>query len=112
MIAPRLNRQMVLETCEREPDAAGGVREAWVPLGTVWAERRARTGRERSSEAGALSVTGVRITVRAMPEGASSRPRAGQRLREGAQVFHIKAVSEADASGRYLICQAVEELGL
>ena len=55
------------------------------------------------------SAMGYRITVRAAPVGAPSRPRPDQRFREGARVFRILAVAERDAVGRYLTCFAEEE---
>lgn len=106
----RLNRRLVLEAAQRVPDGAGGFAETWVELGTLWADIRARSGRERAGEAVALSATGYRILVRAAPHGAPSRPVPGQRLRQGARVFAISAVAEADADGRYLSCFAEEEV--
>ncbi|GAB4283452.1 MAG: head-tail adaptor protein [Roseovarius sp.] len=111
MRAPvRLNRRLVLETAQRVPDGAGGFVEGWVALGELWADIRPRTGRLHAGEAGALSTTGYRIVVRAAPHGAPSRPQPGQRLRQGARVFAITAVAEADGQGRYLTCFAEEEV--
>ncbi|KJS41681.1 MAG: tail protein, partial [Roseovarius sp. BRH_c41] len=50
------------------------------------------------------------ITVRAAPQGAASRPEAGQRLRDGARIFAILSVTEADGAGRYLSLWAQEEV--
>lgn len=110
MSAPRLTRQLVLETQVKTPDGAGGYTTSWQPRGTLWAEVSARTGREKAGGAGALSSTQFRIRVRAAPFGAPSRPTADDRFREGARVFRILAVAEADATARYLICFAEEEL--
>src|SRR6056297_1513239 len=107
-----LNRQLVLEAPERVADGAGGFTEAWMGLGTLWAELVARTGRERSGESAPVSATGYRITVRAAPEGAAMRPRPGQRFREGTRVFRIEAVAERDAGARFLVCFAEEEVAL
>ena len=46
--------------------------------------------------------------MRGAPVGAASRPRADQRLREGARVYDILTVSERDAGGRYLEILAEE----
>jgi head-tail adaptor len=108
----RLNRALVLEEPAQVPDGAGGFVTEWAALGTLWAERRARTGRDRGGEGVALSTTGYRILVRAAPYGAPSRPRAGQRFRDGARLFHIEAVAEHDAEGRYLTCFAEEEVAV
>jgi len=105
-----LNRALDLESAERVPDGAGGFSENWVALGMLWASIRAGTGRE--AEAAGLSVSTVpyKITVRAAPVGAPSRPVAGQRLRDGERLFRILSVTEADAAARYLTCIAREEV--
>lgn len=109
MKAPVLNRRMVLEARTRTADGAGGHVQGWTPLGTLWAALDGRTGRGARGEAAALGLARFRITVRGAAHGAPRRPVAGQRLVEGARVFSIRAVTEADAAGRYLICHAEEE---
>jgi head-tail adaptor len=42
--------------------------------------------------------------------GSDRRPRPDQRFREGARLFRILAVAEADAQGLYLTCFAREEV--
>lgn len=105
-----LNRRLVLEAAERVPDGAGGYAEAWMALGTLWAELGPRAGRLANGEAGAVSVTGFRITVRAAPVGHSARPLAGQRFRMGPRVFRIEAVTEVEPRGLYLACTCEEEI--
>ena len=107
-----LTRRLVLERAVRAPDGAGGFGESWEEIGTLWAEVAPRTGRVRSGEAVSLSATGLRITVRAAPQGAPSRPQPGQRFREGARLFRIEAVAERDARARFLTCFATEEVAL
>ncbi|SIO10879.1 head-tail adaptor [Rhodovulum sp. ES.010] len=107
---PKLNRRMVLEAPERAPDGAGGFRETWVALGVLWAEIKPRTGRESSGQELTLARVPYRIVVRGAPQGAESRPAPGQRFREGGRLFHIRAVTEADARGQYLTCFAEEEV--
>ena len=106
----QLNRKLILEAPERVPDGAGGFSKGWTPLGELWAEVIARTGREKQGEAVPVSTVGYRITVRGAPVGASNRPLPDQRLREGARVFRILAVTERDPGGRYLTCFAEEEV--
>lgn len=108
--APVLNRRLVLEEAQRVADGAGGYATEWAALGTLWAEVTAGTGAERAGEFVTLSSVSYRITVRGAPPGAPSRPRPDQRLREGARVFRILAVTEADARGAYLTCFAREEV--
>jgi head-tail adaptor len=109
MSAPNLTRALVLETPVASPDGAGGQVITWAALGTLWADIRAGAGRERLTEFGPASDVSLRILVRASPVGAQARPRAGQRLRDGARLFRLIAVTEADAQGRYLTCTAIEE---
>jgi head-tail adaptor len=112
MARVHLNRPLVLEGAERVGDGAGGHLETWAARGTLWAEVRARTGRDRAGEGGAVSATGFRVTVRAAPLGAPSRPQAGQRFRDGTRLLRIEAVAERDAGARFLTCFCEEEVGL
>jgi SPP1 family predicted phage head-tail adaptor len=103
-----LSRKLVLETRESQPDGSGGHAVTWVPLGTLWADVSARTGREDFVAGQVRHRTKYRIVVRGAPTGAPSRPRPDQRLREGARVFNILSVAEADPRGRYLEIHAEE----
>ena len=108
--APKLTRALVLEAPVTVPDGAGGFATDWQALGTLWAEIRAGAGRERFAALGPAGEVRLRILVRAAPHGSDQRPRPDQRFREGARIFRILAVAEADVQGRYLICTAQEEL--
>lgn len=110
MSRPNLNRRLVLEAPERVPDGAGGFVESWGALGELWAEVRARTGREKAGEAVPVSTVGYRIIVRGAPVGHSARPQPEQRFRDGGRVYLIRAVAEEDAAGFYLTCFADEEV--
>ena len=109
MSAPSLNRQLLLEEPVRTGDGAGGFIRDWAPLGTLWAEVKAGSGRERAAFAATVSRVPYRITVRASPHDAPSRPKAGQRFRTGTRIFNITAVAEQGTEGRYLTCHAIEE---
>lgn len=111
MSGVRLSRRLTLEQVQSLPDGAGGFTAAWQEVGRVWAEVRPGPGRARVAEVARLSQVACRITVRAAPPGTARRPVAGQRFREGARIFAIRAVTERDAEGRYLTC-FVEEEGL
>jgi head-tail adaptor len=106
-----LTRKLVLEEPQKVSDGAGGFSEVWVVLGILWADVRAGAGREREA-AGLFTVSTVpyRITVRAAPHGAPSRPKPDQRFRDGDRLFRILAVTERDAKGVYLECFAREEV--
>ncbi|GHE00307.1 tail protein [Allgaiera indica] len=110
MDTPRLNRRLVLEAPVVAPDGAGGFTETWTAQGVVWAELRPGTGRESFGDAVTLARVPFRITLRAAPPGAPSRPEPGQRLREGTRIFTILAVAERDPEGQYLTCFAREEV--
>lgn len=106
MTTPHLNRKMILEAPIRSSDGAGGYSEGWQALGIIWGEVLVR-GSGREVEASELNL---KITVRAAPQGAPSRPTAAMRFRDGARFYRIDAVTEADAAGRYLVCFAQEEV--
>jgi head-tail adaptor len=106
---PVLNRRLVLEEAQRASDGAGGARMTWVAKGTLWAEVTPVSSVERAGESLTVSAVRYRIVVRAAAQGAPSRPKPDQRFRNGARLYRIAAVTEADARGRYLLCAAIEE---
>ncbi len=110
MNAPKLNRRLQLLAPYRTRDDAGGHVTNWQVEGVLWAEVKPRTGND--SEIGELNISkaNYRITVRSAPDGAPSRPRAGQRFREGNREFEILAVADLDAEMRYLVCYVIEEV--
>ncbi|MHA6325472.1 head-tail adaptor protein [Roseivivax sp. CAU 1753] len=110
MSAPRLNRQLVLERASAAPDGAGGRATSWSALGTLWGEMTPRSGREARIDAGTVARAGYRVRVRAMPEGHSGRPRAGDRFRSGTRLFDVLAVQEDGPTARYLVCTVEEEV--
>lgn len=105
-----LSRALVLEGPVEAPDGMGGIILTWAAIGTLWAEVVPGTGRDTAGEEIVLSTVPYRITVRGAPQGAQSRPKQGQRFRDGARLFAILAVTERDESGRYLVCFAREEV--
>ena len=110
MTTPRLNRKLMLEEAVRSPDGSGGSALVWSEIGTLWAAVDPGKGRERAGEFVTLSTVAYRITVRAAPQGAASRPKPDQRFHDGARVFRILAVTEEDLRGQYLTCFAQEEV--
>ncbi|HEY9021529.1 MAG TPA: head-tail adaptor protein [Paracoccaceae bacterium] len=110
MRLPHLRRRLLLEEPERLPDGAGGFVQNWLTLGEVWAEMTPLQGREVATGGTVLSQSGHRIVIRAAPDGTSMRPRSDQRLREGARIFTILAVTERDPGGRFLTCITREEV--
>jgi head-tail adaptor len=112
MRTPRLNRRLTLEEPLRTPDDAGGHATAWTELGALWAGIDPAAPRLQTIPAAQGATAPLRITVRSAPPGAPSRPRPGQRFREGARIYGITAVQEADPTGRFLLCLAQEEAAL
>lgn len=110
MRAPHLNRALVLEGVERLSDGAGGYTETWTVLGTLWAAFTPGSGSDVPGEEQILASVPYRIIVRGAAFGSASRPKAGQRFREGARLFSILAVTETDPSGKFLTCFAREEV--
>lgn len=110
MNVPRLNRRLTLESPGRVADGAGGFEQTWTALGVVWAQVKARSGREVALGAASLATVPYTVTVRAAPVGDPQRPVPEQRFRDGARVFHILTVAEADPDGRYLTCLTEEEV--
>ncbi|SEW20694.1 phage head-tail adaptor, putative, SPP1 family [Aliiroseovarius sediminilitoris] len=110
MKRPVLNRKLTLEAPVRTPDGAGGFTQSWQAVGELWAEIKPRTGRERAAGLATVSTIAFRITVRAAPDGAPSRPEPDQRFRAGSRLFRILAVTEADVGAHYLTCFAQEEV--
>ena len=109
MKVPRLHRRLALEGEVVTPDGAGGFSRVWTLRGHVWAEVVPGSGRESGGIEVPLSTQPFRVTVRGAAQGAPSRPKAGQRFRDGTRVFAILAVTERNADGRYLVCAAREE---
>jgi len=110
MARPRLSRPLVLEAPDRAPDGAGGFTQVWTVRGTLWAEITPRSGGGSGDQPLRLSRTTYRLTVRAAPQGAPSRPEAGQRLRDGTRLFHVLAVTESEAGAGYLTLWSEEEV--
>lgn len=110
MSGPRLTSKLVLERLDSVPDGAGGMHESWVVLGVLWGEVTPRSGRETLGEVGQVSVTGFGVLVRGAPQGHAARPLPEQRFREGARVYRINSVTEADPGGRFLLCLCDEEV--
>jgi head-tail adaptor len=103
-----LNRRLALQGLETAPDGSGGFAVSWRTLGMIWADIRAVASREDFAGGRARPRVRYRILVRAAPEGAPSRPRSDQRLREAGRIFDILTVAEHGADGRYLEIVAEE----
>lgn len=110
MKSVHLSRSLTLEEATPVSDGAGGFSRIWVAIGTLWAEVLPGTGRETAGEEVVLSTVPYRITVRGAPQDAPSRPKVGQRFRDGSRIFTILAATERDEVGAYLVCFVREEI--
>ena len=108
--APRLDRRMVLEERVETANGSGGFSLAWVELGAHWVSVLPGAGRGDAVGHLPRGVVPLRLILRASAPGAASRPRPGQRLREGVRVYPVIAVVEQDPDARYLCCHAHEEV--
>lgn len=106
----RLTRKLVLEAPQNVSDGAGGFAQVWLPLGTLWGEITAGIGRETVGAEVTVAAVPYRITVRGAAVGSPARPKPEQRLRDGARLFTILAVTERDQDAHYLLCFAREEV--
>lgn len=110
MSAPHLTRSLVLEAPVRTPDGAGGYAKTWAVLGALWAEVVPGGGRDVAGQEVTLASVAYRVTVRGAVQGAPSRPKPGQRFRDGARLFTILAVTERDPAAQFLVCFTREEV--
>ena len=98
----RRTRRLALEERAAAADGGGGLTESWVERGVIWAEMKAMIGREQSLGLRPSSTVTHRARIRYAAPGAPDRPRADQRLREGARIYAIRAVAEADDRRAFL----------
>jgi len=110
MNPPQLNRRMVLEAQTHQSDGSGGFASIWEPLGQIWVALKPGSGRETDLASATISRVPFKITTRAAPVGSLARPKAGQRMKEGARQFQITAVADHPDYPQYLICSAIEEV--
>lgn len=105
-----LTRKLVLEEWIGSPDGAGGLTGDWQALGTHWGEVRLRSGRLERGEASARSRTTYMVWIRAVGPDQASRPRAGQRFRDGDRVLLIRSVADARSGAPLLEILTDEEM--
>lgn len=101
----RLNRRLVLEEPTDLTDDQAGNTPAFMPVVEVWALAEPLAA-ESAERAGAVeSEARWRLTVRA-----DARITPACRFTDGPTVFDIVTVRDADGTGRYLICEALQEI--
>lgn len=100
----QLTARLELESPEDVPDGQGGSATEWRFQRALWAaiEPASQSVHERGAG------EGVTITHRVWL-GFRSDIAAGMRFRKGARVFNIKAVTDPDETGRFIVCRCEEE---
>ena len=95
MIAPGdLDRRLVLEAPVEEPDGAGGVTRSYAEVATLWAAVTSVAAQGAVAGAAAGAIASYRIVIRAGREVTTRH-----RLREGARLYRIVAVTERAGRG-------------
>jgi SPP1 family predicted phage head-tail adaptor len=99
-----LRRRLVLEAPVATHDGLGGATQAFATVAAVWARVEWLSGREEWVRGRPEQATTHRVTLR-WRNGVDS----GQRLRDGARLYDIRAVADPDGGRRRLVC-LVEEI--
>ncbi len=103
-------RRLVLEVRDGAPDGLGGRTGGWTPKGEHWGRLEPRSAGLDAGDGGPRSRARYRVVIRAVPVGAPSRPKPGDRFLDGARVLPIRGVLDADPMARHLICFVDEEV--
>jgi SPP1 family predicted phage head-tail adaptor len=99
-----LRRRLTLEATVATPDGLGGATQAYATVAALWAQVEWMSGDERWRAGRPEQFATHRVILR-WRAGID----AGQRLRDGARIYEIRAVDDPDGSRRRLIC-LVEEV--
>lgn len=100
----KMRHRLTLEAPEDEPDGAGGAVRIWSPLGQVWAAIEPLGAGEAviaDKRVGALSH---RVVLRFRDDLTLNH-----RFRLGLRTFTLRALRDADETGRFLECLVAEE---
>nr|WP_246548200.1 head-tail adaptor protein [Ancylobacter oerskovii] len=98
-----MRHRLVHETPVATPDGLGGAVLAYVAAGQLWGALRSDAAPAEIADRPGAVLT-HRVTLRAP---AAVKP--GDRLRLGARVLLVEAVSDPDGRGRRLSCRCREE---
>lgn len=110
MRKPVMNTELVLEEPQQVADGGGGYQVVWSPIGTIWAEIKSTSARERVVGGREVAELSHEIIVRGAPEGSPRRPTSQRRFRSGSRIFQIFGIANYDDRGRYLTCWTKESL--
>jgi SPP1 family predicted phage head-tail adaptor len=98
-----LRRRLVLESAVTTSDGVGGATRTYETVAAVWAQVEWLSGGEHWRRGRPEQAATHRVTMR-WRAGVD----AGQRLRDGARLFDIRAVADPDGSRRRLVCHVLE----
>jgi SPP1 family predicted phage head-tail adaptor len=98
-----LNRRLTLQEPVETADGAGGVTRTYADVATVWARIDPVSARYDIVAAGAGATVTHRITIRSGPDVTTRH-----RFTEGARVYRVVAVRDADATRRFRVIHAEE----
>ena len=110
MRKPVMNTELILEESTQVADGGGGFQVVWSPIGTLWAEIKGTSARERVVGGREISELSHEIIVRGAPNDSPRRPTAQRRFRSGNRVFQIFGIANYDERGRYLTCWTKEAI--
>jgi len=99
-----MRRRLLIEKPVEIPDGIGGVTRGHALVAAVWAQVEWLSGDERWRAGRPELAVSHRVSLR-WRAGVD----AGQRLRDGEQLFDIRAVADPDGGRRRLVC-LVEEI--
>lgn len=103
-------RLMGLEAAQSSSDGAGGYARNWQEIGRIWVHLRPMSGRADDVAGLPSSTKRYRGMVRASPDGSASRPRPGQRFRDGQAIYQIASVGPALDAPFWLDCDLICEV--
>ena len=106
----RLDRYLALQVRQDVSDGAGGHVETWAVAGYHWAWVQARQSFRKAGEFGSSHRLGLKIVLRAAPQGHGARPTPGSRFVDGARIYTVLAVHEDALGAGYLTCFAHEDV--
>ncbi|MEM7751417.1 MAG: phage head closure protein [Pseudomonadota bacterium] len=99
----RLRHRVTVQYPTRNEDDGGGATTAWVPLATVWAQIKARTGREIFQADSPTARGAFRVVIRYRSDVDPT-----MRLLWGDRVLEVLAVGDEDGTKRWLSCECEE----
>ncbi len=99
----RLRHRVTIQYPTRNEDEGGGASIRWMPLATVWAQVKARPGREIFQADSPTARSAFRLVIRYRADVDPT-----MRVLWGERVLEVLAVGDEDGSKRWLSCECEE----